>query len=153
MNYNISIALMLSFLILWATHPMTMMLIIITQTINISLMMGMMKGTFWFSYMLMMIMMSGMLVLFTYMASIASNEKFKSINKIILPSILILITSNKIMLENKMLINNELTLTMMSLFNKTSSYITIMMVMYLLFSMMTISMIVNINQGPLRSKK
>nr|YP_010883258.1 NADH dehydrogenase subunit 6 [Pylorgus porrectus]WIF28483.1 NADH dehydrogenase subunit 6 [Pylorgus porrectus] len=153
MNYNISIALMLSFLILWATHPMTMMLIIITQTINISLMMGMMMGTFWFSYMLMMIMMSGMLVLFTYMASIASNEKFKSINKIILPSILILIISNKILLENKMLINNELTLMMMALFNKTSSYITIMMVMYLLFSMMTISMIVNINQGPLRSKK
>nr|APX39963.1 NADH dehydrogenase subunit 6 [Chilotomina oberthuri] len=57
-------------------HPLTLGLILLFQTILIALYSGIMNMNFWFSYIVFLIMVGGMLVLFTYMTSIASNEKF-----------------------------------------------------------------------------
>nr|QUM11274.1 NADH dehydrogenase subunit 6 [Nysius cymoides] len=156
MNMFMWIMLNLSLVFMWVKHPLSMVLIIILQTLTISVMTGMIMSSFWFSYIIMMIMMSGMLVLFIYMASIASNEKFKF--SIILfmmmilssPMILFLNYDNEMMNMNK---TTTLNMILNNLFSGTTMIITMVMVVYLLYTMITVSKIVNINEGPLRIKK
>nr|YP_010490458.1 NADH dehydrogenase subunit 6 [Octolasmis warwickii]UWM12944.1 NADH dehydrogenase subunit 6 [Octolasmis warwickii] len=57
-------------------HPLGMIFILIAQTILISMMIFSLCNFPWFSYTLILVFLGGMLVLFTYMANIASNEKF-----------------------------------------------------------------------------
>nr|QZM06663.1 NADH dehydrogenase subunit 6 [Nysius sp.] len=156
MNMFMWIMLNLSLVFMWVKHPLSMVLIIILQTLIISVMTGMILSSFWFSYIIMMIMMSGMLVLFIYMASIASNEKFKF--SIILFSMMILSSPMILFLnyDNEMMnMNKTTTLNMIlnNLFSGTTMIITMVMVVYLLYTMITVSKIVNINEGPLRIKK
>nr|UPL65582.1 NADH dehydrogenase subunit 6 [Dicranocephalus alticolus] len=152
----------LSFIFMWLKHPLTMGITIILQTMTIALMSGMMLGSFWFSYILMITMLSGMLVLFIYMASVASNEKFYSSMKLITSSLMMIIlvymiqtmlmnsdTDNMKIMSN---MNNE-WLSLNNLFNMKYKFITIMMVLYLFLTMITVSMIVNILEGPLRINK
>nr|ADO60480.1 NADH dehydrogenase subunit 6 [Peploptera acromialis] len=58
-------------------HPLSLGVMLLIQTILIALISGLMNLNFWFSYIVFLIMIGGMLVLFIYMTSIASNEKFK----------------------------------------------------------------------------
>nr|QHN56504.1 NADH dehydrogenase subunit 6 [Nysius plebeius] len=156
MNMFMWIMLNLSLVFMWVKHPLSMVLVIILQTLTISVMTGMVLSSFWFSYIIMMIMMSGMLVLFIYMASIASNEKFKFsiilFTMVILnsPMILFLNYDNEMMNMNK---TTTLNMILNNLFSGTTMIITMIMVMYLLYTMITVSKIVNINEGPLRIKK
>nr|YP_009643490.1 NADH dehydrogenase subunit 6 [Dysdercus decussatus]APO08933.1 NADH dehydrogenase subunit 6 [Dysdercus decussatus] len=160
MYLTLMIMNMISFSLLWVKHPISMGLMIITQTLNISMMVGMISGSFWFSYVIVIVMLSGMLVLFIYMASIASNEKFFTPVKMIYMSVSMIIVGlimqiflNPSMLEfNKMqMINNTEVLMLINLMNNNK--IIIMMVLYLFFSMYVISSIVNISEGPLRVNK
>nr|UPL65387.1 NADH dehydrogenase subunit 6 [Crompus oculatus] len=145
----------LAIMFTYTKHPLSMMMIIIMQTFIIAMMTGMMMGSFWFSYIIMIIMMSGMLVLLIYMASIASNEKFSMSIKLIMLSSFIMVT----MLIMTKEINEsvwsmkKLSFSMNNLFNTSTMLITLLMVIYLLFTMITVSKIVNINEGSLRIKK
>nr|YP_010923090.1 NADH dehydrogenase subunit 6 [Nysius inconspicuus]WJZ45493.1 NADH dehydrogenase subunit 6 [Nysius inconspicuus] len=155
MNMFMWIMLNLSLTFMSVKHPLSMVLIIILQTLTISVMIGMMLSSFWFSYIIMMIMMSGMLVLFIYMASVASNEKFKfsiilTMMMILNSPILFLNYDNEMMNMNK---TTTLNMILNNLFSGVTMMITIIMVMYLLYTMITVSKIVNINEGPLRIKK
>nr|YP_010311863.1 NADH dehydrogenase subunit 6 [Planusocoris schaeferi]UNA71171.1 NADH dehydrogenase subunit 6 [Planusocoris schaeferi] len=140
-------------------HPLSMGMGIITHTIIIAMISGMMLGSFWFSYIIMIIMLSGMLVLFIYMASVASNEKFHPSTKMIMMMLMMIIMSMIYQMyleinDNEMetLINPE-KLSLNSLFNMKHKNITMMMVIYLFFTMINVSFIVNISEGPLRIMK
>nr|UPL65828.1 NADH dehydrogenase subunit 6 [Alloeorhynchus sp.] len=146
-------------------HPLSMGLILIIQTLLIAVHTGSMINMFWFSYVLVLAMLSGALVLFIYMASIASNEKFKMSNMIafmvaisvILSALMQIlmdkILSNNIMFNvNNLFINYEQMNTMVKLFNMQAMLMTLILVLYLLFSMISVSFIVNIFEGPMRSK-
>nr|YP_010463211.1 NADH dehydrogenase subunit 6 [Capodemus sinuatus]UUJ37735.1 NADH dehydrogenase subunit 6 [Capodemus sinuatus] len=151
--FNIMITI--SFIFMWLNHPLVMAISIILQTMLIAIYMGTTLGSFWFSYIILIIMTSGMLVLFMYMASIASNEMFKASMKLMVYSITILAISFNINFE-EMTLNlpkNYLNIMLNWLFNSSTMMITIMMVMYLFFVMIVVSKIVNINEGPLRIKK
>nr|AEP27564.1 NADH dehydrogenase subunit 6 [Melanobaris laticollis] len=78
LNWTISLTFM------FLNHPLSLGGTLLIQTIMISLMTGLMYKTFFFSYILFMIMIGGMLVMFIYMTSIASNEKFKMPKMILL---------------------------------------------------------------------
>nr|UPL65737.1 NADH dehydrogenase subunit 6 [Hygia sp.] len=157
MLYSIMITLTLNFM--WLNHPISMGVIIIMQTLTVALIVGLYLGSFFFSYIVVIIMSSGMLVLFIYMASMASNEKFYLSLKMVILSMMI-ISLGVIMQMNYMNDEMEMLFTSISkenmslsmLFNKMK-YITMLMVMYLLFTMVTISFIVNISEGPLRIHK
>nr|UNA68704.1 NADH dehydrogenase subunit 6 [Leptocorisa acuta] len=151
---------MLSITFMTLKHPLTMGIAIIAQTIIISMTTGMMMGSFWFSYILMITMLSGMLVLFMYMASIASNEKFNPSIKMMTMTMLTITVSIVYMYITEQ--NDKEMISMMimpenislnNLFNMKHKFITMMMVMYLLFTMITVSFIVNISEGPLKIKK
>nr|YP_010490406.1 NADH dehydrogenase subunit 6 [Glyptelasma gigas]UWM12892.1 NADH dehydrogenase subunit 6 [Glyptelasma gigas] len=57
-------------------HPLAMIFSLISQTILVALSMFLIMHFPWFSYTLILVFLGGMLILFTYMANIASNEKF-----------------------------------------------------------------------------
>nr|AVJ52599.1 NADH dehydrogenase subunit 6 [Tectocoris diophthalmus] len=153
-----SMMISLATLMLWMKHPLSMGSILVAQTLIIALSSGMMLNNFFFSYIIMIIMLSGALVLFTYMASVASNEKFKtSISVMILPMItfpasmyFITFTEMYEYMNNCNIINS--TINLIKMFNMMSAYMTIMVIIYLLITMIIVSFIASSKEGPLRMK-
>nr|ARH54751.1 NADH dehydrogenase subunit 6 [Trigonopterus sp. 3 AH-2016] len=68
---------MLSAMFIFMNHPLSLGGVLLIQTILISILAGSVCMNFWYSYILFLVMIGGMLVMFIYMTSIASNEKFK----------------------------------------------------------------------------
>nr|QNP10133.1 NADH dehydrogenase subunit 6 [Ochthebius paradoxus] len=155
--------IILSIMFIFMTHPLSMGAILLLQTIMISLITGFLNLNFWFSYILFLIMIGGMLVLFIYMTSIASNEKFK-FNKnlflmlIMITLIMILLLINMDMfLSMIQMINSYISSTMNYLnlskfYNKPSNMIMFMMIIYLLITLIAVVKITDFNAGPLRPK-
>nr|YP_002727920.1 NADH dehydrogenase subunit 6 [Geocoris pallidipennis]ABZ02018.1 NADH dehydrogenase subunit 6 [Geocoris pallidipennis] len=147
----------LALIFMCLNHPISMGIMIIIQTLLSAMMIGSMMNCFWFSYILVITMLSGMLVLFIYMASMASNEKFSLSMKLMLTVTLFLLMMLIINYKSPesviQLNNNNFILSLNKLFNQKTLMVTLMMVIYLLFSMIVVSKIVNINEGPLRMKK
>nr|AFQ62354.1 NADH dehydrogenase subunit 6 [Peltodytes quadratus] len=152
-------------------HPLSMGLILMIQTFLISFISGTMSPSFWFSYMIFLIMIGGMLILFMYMTSMASNEMFKFSNKNLMfffMFIMIMLISFfliKFLLINNMSKNinnndfysmffmkNEITLSTNKIYNSPNMMITIMLINYLFFTLIVINKIINYNEGPLRQK-
>nr|YP_009266282.1 NADH dehydrogenase subunit 6 [Yunnanacris yunnaneus]ANJ44368.1 NADH dehydrogenase subunit 6 [Yunnanacris yunnaneus] len=152
-------------------HPMSMMLFIILQTFLIGLMSGTMMESFWLSYILFLTFLGGMLVLFIYITSIASNEMFhpKSIIMIFSFVLWMIIMMIMMMLDKTMFmdffknteimnINNlinyqEMTYSLEKLYNNPTFIITMMMMIYLFLALLAVVKITNINQGPIRKMK
>nr|AHH93154.1 NADH dehydrogenase subunit 6 [Peirates atromaculatus] len=165
MMFMMIMSLMMSMLFPMMSHPLSMGLILIMQTIIIAMISGMMINMFWFSYILIMTILSGMLVLFIYMASVASNEKFNSSLKtsmcmMLMFSLSIILSFFVDQLEMKKnwspkkesIMDAEYLLTLNKMFNIHNMYIIVMMVTYLFLTMIVISYIVNVHEGPLRMK-
>nr|YP_009741015.1 NADH dehydrogenase subunit 6 [Traulia orchotibialis]QID04042.1 NADH dehydrogenase subunit 6 [Traulia orchotibialis] len=149
-------------------HPMSMMILIILQTLLVGFMMGTMMESFWLSYILFLTFLGGMLVLFIYITSIASNEMFqiKSIMMIFTLMMWVIITLTLIYMNKTMFIdlikntetmniNNsinyqEMTMSLEKLYNKPTFIITMMMMIYLFLALLAVVKITNINQGPIR---
>nr|YP_009257676.1 NADH dehydrogenase subunit 6 [Chrysoperla externa]ANH54429.1 NADH dehydrogenase subunit 6 [Chrysoperla externa] len=146
-------------------HPLAMGLNLLIQTILISLLCGFMSYTYWFSYVLFLTMLGGMLVLFLYVTSLASNELF-SFNML---SLLLMISFTMIMsiilifndkfiwfisnLEtiNFNLINNlENENNLIKLYNNPTMNVTLLMIIYLFLTLIIVVKITDINYGPLR---
>nr|AXS64867.1 NADH dehydrogenase subunit 6 [Coleoptera sp. 2 KM-2017] len=155
----------LSLLLIINNHPLSLGLILMLQTINISMITGMMMFNYWYSYMLFLIMVGGMLVLFLYMTNVASNEKFKfnSMFMYMIIIYMIIILMIKIFMINTPLnnnfmmwnyyYNNNFMFSMSKFFNYPSNLIYLMLIIYLLMTLIAIVKIININYGPLRSFK
>nr|YP_009727430.1 NADH dehydrogenase subunit 6 [Diamesus osculans]QIA46744.1 NADH dehydrogenase subunit 6 [Diamesus osculans] len=163
MIFMMTMSLMLSFSFIFMSHPLSMGLILLSQTILIALMSGIISLNFWFSYILFLIMIGGMLVLFIYMTSVASNEKFKFSLSLMIMNLILLIFSVPLLFMDNMIIymnnlnyeninNEELFLSLSKYFNFPSSIILIMMMMYLFITLIAVVKITNISYGPLRQK-
>nr|YP_011010170.1 NADH dehydrogenase subunit 6 [Hermatobates djiboutensis]WPW46694.1 NADH dehydrogenase subunit 6 [Hermatobates djiboutensis] len=140
-------------------HPLSMGMILILMTVNLSIMMNMMINSPWMSYILIIVMLGGMLVLFIYMASIASNEMMKYSNKMMIiimitPIWMTMIKSKEIKMniKNQMNMEFEPIMTMAQMFDYQNSIITVIMVMYLLLTMITVMFNTKIQEGPMRKK-
>nr|YP_010309805.1 NADH dehydrogenase subunit 6 [Mylabris quadripunctata]UMR54922.1 NADH dehydrogenase subunit 6 [Mylabris quadripunctata] len=153
-----------SILFVFLNHPLSLGLVILIQTTLISLISGKFCLNFWFSYILFLIMIGGMLILFIYMTSIASNEKF-SINfgATILFLMLTLISIISLSIEtpfidqsikNEMLNSKSINLSF-SMIKFTSfplSLLLMFMIIYLFITLIAIVKIIDNKQGPLRPK-
>ncbi|UQU34963.1 NADH dehydrogenase subunit 6 (mitochondrion) [Schistocerca cancellata] len=150
------------------SHPMSMMLFIILQTFLVGLMTGTMMESYWLSYILFLTFLGGMLVLFIYITSIASNEMFqpKSITMIITLTMWVFIMLMLIILDMTMFMDffkntetmnidnsinyQEMTMSLEKLYNSPTFIITMMMMIYLFLALLAVVKITNINQGPIR---
>lgn len=141
------------------------------QTSLICLITGNYRKTFWFSYVLFLIFLGGILVLFIYVTSLASNEIFSFSIKIFIISIIILFISLIIILviDNRIIANflrnnevysiidiksfiNENTVSLNKLYNFPTNMLTILLINYLFLTLIAVVKITNIYEGPLRPK-
>nr|QNE85475.1 NADH dehydrogenase subunit 6 [Haematobosca stimulans] len=149
-------------------HPLAMGLILLIQTILISMMTGMMSKSFWFSYILFLVFLGGMLVLFIYVTSLASNEMFSFSIKLMLISCMIFFIlmltlyfmDKNLLLQyynieiqsisnlNSFIMENSLSLN--KLYNYPTNLLTILLMNYLLITLIAVVKITNLFKGPLR---
>nr|YP_009919101.1 NADH dehydrogenase subunit 6 [Protonemura meyeri]QMP96694.1 NADH dehydrogenase subunit 6 [Protonemura meyeri] len=151
------------------THPLAMGLMLLIQTVLISILTGLMTQSFWFSYVLFLVFLGGLLVLFIYVTSLASNEMFSMSMKTLVPlligstvlliTLMILdssfLTSSTMNCEGLSIINaslyqEEATASLSKLYNGPTSLITLTLVLYLFLTLIAVVKITKINQGPLR---
>nr|AMW68005.1 NADH dehydrogenase subunit 6 [Inocellia fujiana] len=134
--------------------------LLIIQTLLISLITGFINNLFWFSYILFIIMIGGMMILFIYMTSLASNEKYQfsssffSMNIFFLMIIIFMLIIIDPFYFNLINMNNEMStiFNLNKLYNLNSKNITLISIIYLLFTLITVIKITNKNLGPLRQK-
>nr|UDP58841.1 NADH dehydrogenase subunit 6 [Jacobiasca formosana]UER93877.1 NADH dehydrogenase subunit 6 [Jacobiasca formosana] len=152
----IKLMMLISTLIPLLKNPMSMGLILMFQTMIAILYINLLVSSSWFSMITFLMMIGGLLILIMYMNSIASNEKFKiNINMIIMIMVLMNLTdefmSENLINEKENMINKyNLSMSIMKIFNMKSMYITMMLVIYLLLTMISVSKTVKFNEGPLR---
>nr|AVE15505.1 NADH dehydrogenase subunit 6 [Parablepharis kuhlii asiatica] len=159
----LSASMMLSIIFLVLNHPLSMGLILLLQTIFICLISGFMSYTFWFSYILILIYLGGMLVLFMYVTSLASNEMFFYSNKIIIAIITLPIILSYIYyfnlkyymnlyenMENSLMLNFITNNSLLKMYNQPMNMMTVLIVAYLFLTLIAVVKIININKGPLR---
>nr|YP_009935680.1 NADH dehydrogenase subunit 6 [Nephus oblongosignatus]QNS38584.1 NADH dehydrogenase subunit 6 [Nephus oblongosignatus] len=156
--------LFMSLIMLFLNHPLSMGFMILIQTILICLKMGLLSVNFWFSYIMILIMIGGLLILFIYMTSIASNEKFKLNIYLFLLSIMLLMSFIFIIMKNdpkmpEFLIKNNLPImnenmnfffNMSKYYNYPSNKLMIFSIIYLLISLIISVKICKVKSGPLR---
>nr|YP_010954794.1 NADH dehydrogenase subunit 6 [Hemisodorcus derelictus]WMW30179.1 NADH dehydrogenase subunit 6 [Hemisodorcus derelictus] len=143
-------------------HPLSLGLLLLIQSTLIALISGWMNITFWYSYILLLIMIGGMLVLFLYMTSVASNEKFKfSLPLLFIFTLLMLIlipsnfmdqwfTSSKILISENIFFTFSL-LSLNKFLNFPAIMISVMLIIYLLITLIVVISISKFKQGPLRN--
>nr|YP_009092099.1 NADH dehydrogenase subunit 6 [Aporia potanini intercostata]AGG35783.1 NADH dehydrogenase subunit 6 [Aporia potanini intercostata] len=162
----------LSLIMFFINHPFMMGLLILCQTMLLSLLMGIYINTYWFSYILFLIFLGGLLILFIYVASIASNEMMKFSMKFKFNLILLLMTififivyyKNYIFIDyynnNEMnnfnqyfLFYNEFKINLSKLYDSQTFLLIMMLIIYLFITLIAVIKITNIFFGPLRSFK
>nr|WMQ52858.1 NADH dehydrogenase subunit 6 [Cechenena minor] len=163
---------LMSIMMYFMNHPLSMGMLILIQTLMTCLLSGMLIKTYWFSYILFLTFMGGLLVLFIYVSSIASNEMFSSFSnnmKIMFIIMLTMMMTIQIMflknlnwmnlnnnLEmnnflNFMFFNNENKINLNKFYNNNSSMLMLLLIIYLFITLIAIVKITNIFFGPLRT--
>nr|WRO44997.1 NADH dehydrogenase subunit 6 [Asiopodabrus sp. 'cheni'] len=150
---------------LFLNHPLSLGLNLLIQTILIGLISGFMSLNFWMSYLLFLVMVGGMLILFMYMTSIASNEKFSFSKLLMIMFIMILMTfmfimltknNNFFMIKNidsiEYLTNSMYEISPNKYFINNSKFIMSILIVYLFITLIAIVNISSNNFGPLRQK-
>ncbi|YP_009170642.1 NADH dehydrogenase subunit 6 (mitochondrion) [Phlebotomus papatasi] len=163
-------SILTTIIFMFMNHPLAMGLMLLIQTTLIACIIGLMMKTFWFSYILFLTFLGGMLILFIYVTSLASNEMFSFSSKIliIISSILSMMMIMMMIMDKSIImffINNtemseffnlkflfkENYLNLNKLYNFPMNLIMLMMVLYLLLTLIIIVKITNFNSGPLRA--
>jgi len=147
-------------------HPLAIGLALLLQTILICCTTGLSNISFWFSYILFLIFLGGILVLFIYVTSLASNEIFKP--SMISLMIIILASSTRsffLFLDPMILYHNNIIKIrsfildfhfckdielINTIYNSTNINITIFIVFYLLLTLIVVVKITDRFFGPLR---
>nr|YP_010414785.1 NADH dehydrogenase subunit 6 [Mythimna unipuncta]YP_010627132.1 NADH dehydrogenase subunit 6 [Targalla apicifascia]URT60139.1 NADH dehydrogenase subunit 6 [Mythimna unipuncta]WBK26823.1 NADH dehydrogenase subunit 6 [Targalla apicifascia] len=162
----------ISFFMLFLNNPLSMGLMILIQTLLTCLLSGMLIKTYWFSYILFLTFLGGLLVLFIYVSSIASNEMFKSLinlKKMFFFTIFMIFMIQIMYMNNiswmnlsinsdmdnfinlSLFFNNENKINLSKLYNNQTFLIMMMLVIYLFITLIAIVKITNIFYGPIRS--
>nr|UFI48275.1 NADH dehydrogenase subunit 6 [Gymnosoma dolycoridis] len=163
-----SIMIIINFMFMNMKHPLAMGFTLLIQTTLISMTSGLMTMSFWFSYILFLVFLGGMLVLFIYVTSLASNEMFSFSIKIMLISLMMfsfmmilltmldknfLIQYKNLEMKNMYDMNSfilENSLSLNKLYNYSTNLMTILLMNYLLITLIAVVKITKLFKGPLR---
>nr|YP_009524401.1 NADH dehydrogenase subunit 6 [Echinoecus nipponicus]AXR86897.1 NADH dehydrogenase subunit 6 [Echinoecus nipponicus] len=162
---TIPLTLIFSLLFSRLSHPLSLGLTLLLQTVTISITSGIYTPSYWFSYILFMIFLGGMLVLFIYVASLASNEPFSfSLTTFSAFSTLFIILTVIILMSDPVMNSHTSTLAISSInhinlltpstiswiYNSPSMLFTLFIITYLLLTLLVVVKITNLFKGPLR---
>nr|ARH53750.1 NADH dehydrogenase subunit 6 [Calomicrus pinicola] len=158
----IPLMLLCSIMFMMMKHPLSCGLMLLLQTIFTALITGLMNFNFWFSYILFLIMIGGMLILFIYMTSIASNEKFKFNSKFFIMFIITFLTMSFMFMMDYYYFNFNMkimdsvniftNMSMMKYINFPNNIMMLIMIIYLFITLIAIVKIAKTSYGPLRQK-
>uniref|UniRef100_UPI003001FC08 NADH dehydrogenase subunit 6 n=1 Tax=Limassolla uncata TaxID=3019672 RepID=UPI003001FC08 len=149
--------IMIASIIPTLNNPMSLGFMLMMQTIMTILFMNLIMESSWFVMITFLMMIGGLLILFTYMSSMASNEKFKiKLNMMFLLIIIFLMMDEMIMqnqIKETMSLNKFFLsdLSLMKIYNNKSMMLTLMMILYLLLTMISVTKMVKHHKGPLRN--
>nr|YP_003891059.1 NADH dehydrogenase subunit 6 [Tanystylum orbiculare]ADB91995.1 NADH dehydrogenase subunit 6 [Tanystylum orbiculare] len=146
--------LMITFI--FTKTPLMMILIILLQTFNISMMLGEVYKSFFMSYILILVFLGGMLVIFIYIASLNNSKKINYKILLFMASLVLMLTilfininCIKIFIITDTKMFSILEYSMNLLFSDFMS-MTIIMALYLMLTLLVIVKMCNINKMPLR---
>nr|AWB99548.1 NADH dehydrogenase subunit 6 [Anopheles eiseni geometricus] len=164
-----TICLIISFIFMQMKHPLSMGLMLLTQTFLTCLLTGIYVKTFWFSYVLFLIFLGGMLILFIYVTSLSSNEMFSmSLNLTMISLLMFLMMIFIFFIIDKSLIDqfisnmetenfslnnnliNENILFLNKMYNFPTNLITLLLINYLFLTLLVTVKITKKFYGPLR---
>nr|YP_010956282.1 NADH dehydrogenase subunit 6 [Opecarcinus hypostegus]WMY25246.1 NADH dehydrogenase subunit 6 [Opecarcinus hypostegus] len=163
--FTLPLLLTLSVLFTNLYHPLAMGLLLLVQTTLISITIGLSTYSFWFSYILFLVFLGGMLILFMYVTSLASNEPFifKMMTLVLLVVVFFLSLLTTVTFDSILSIMTTSSLPLSSLeftqstrlivswiYNYPSMAFTLYIVSYLLLTLIVVVKIVNLFKGPLR---
>nr|YP_448748.1 NADH dehydrogenase subunit 6 [Petrobius brevistylis]AAX39860.1 NADH dehydrogenase subunit 6 [Petrobius brevistylis] len=166
--YSLSLmSMMMNIIMISVNHPIAMGLILMLQTTLVAIYTGTLYMSFWFSYILFLIFLGGLLVLFIYVASLATNEMFNISPKLLITTTFMIIMGGLLISQMDYLLlptkiyNSESCLTQMKMndithdsISKFYSFeimpITIILIMYLFLTLIVAVKVTKIHQGPLR---
>nr|YP_010384335.1 NADH dehydrogenase subunit 6 [Squilla biformis]UGW52215.1 NADH dehydrogenase subunit 6 [Squilla biformis] len=160
------ISMTFSMIFINLSHPLAMGSMLLLQTLIICAITALMNFYVWFSYILFLIFLGGMLVLFIYITSLASNEMFQFSFKLIFffttvtgLSILLLFM-DPLLLDFKMasadmssLMSNSYNSQMVlisNIYSTNTMMTTLFMILYLLLTLIVVVKITYTFLGPLR---
>ena len=153
-----SLILIFNIVFVFTFHPLAIIIVLIIQCLLIAL--GLMSITQfpWFSYTLILVFLGGILILFTYIANIASNEKFSPRIKVVrvilaLRSLRIFLPKLFISLSKESSINvgsEFLSVLVVKPFQLEMLPLVVLMAGLILLALLGVVKIRKINSGPLR---
>nr|WHM51898.1 NADH dehydrogenase subunit 6 [Stolotermes ruficeps] len=159
----LSMSALLSVTFTQMKHPLAMGLMLLTQTTLICMISSLMHQSPWFSYVLFLTFLGGMLVLFIYVTSLASNEMFSLSTKLLLTTMVLTAMlmymntwhkDNSKETTNHEMISTNTTNTMLEkLYNLPTGMMTIVLALYLFLTLIVVVKITNISMGPMRQMK
>nr|YP_009333098.1 NADH dehydrogenase subunit 6 [Araneus angulatus]AMD83665.1 NADH dehydrogenase subunit 6 [Araneus angulatus] len=136
----------LGVLFITSIQPMLIILSMIMIVLFYSLYMKWMLMSFWFSYMMILVLMSGVLVIFTYMMSVLPNESFENSGMLFL-LIGMYYLYNKLNYYEFVL---DLSISSMEIWVSYLFVVSMFLVMYLLFLMILVVWISMMEMGAIR---
>nr|UGW52234.1 NADH dehydrogenase subunit 6 [Gonodactylus sp. SIO BIC C12730] len=163
--YLISMTLSLVFTTI--THPLAMGMMLLLQTLTICAITALLNFHVWFSYILFLIFLGGMLVLFIYITSLASNEMFQfSFKMIMFFTITVSLGALTSMILDPLLLDfkmsssdmhnymsepyNMQTVLIGNIYSSNTMNTTLFMILYLLLTLIVVVKITYTFLGPLR---
>nr|YP_009941522.1 NADH dehydrogenase subunit 6 [Pseudocrangonyx joolaei]QOC70580.1 NADH dehydrogenase subunit 6 [Pseudocrangonyx joolaei] len=149
---------MLTIIFVYLHHPLFMALSLVTQSSILALALSIPSTTPWFSFILLMLFVSGMMIIFVYTASVASNE----ITPPYQPRLLMLSLFATLVMWAPLMFTTSSTKSYMNLmshtytltykpYNSTWVYFTTFLILYLLVVLILAIKITSLSNKPLRA--
>jgi len=132
-------------------HPLAIVITLILLTLYISIIISVLIQFSWLAYILFLVMLGGLLVLFIYVASLAPNRKILNVSifspRLLLLSYLIISPHS---LKDSTLTNISNIINLKKLFFPIACNTTILLTLFLLFTLIAVVLISKFRSGPLR---
>lgn len=150
----IYLILLISFIFILFCHPITIGITLLIQTVIVRIITLLLFSNSWFSYIIFLILIGGLLILFIYITRIASNEKFKFnfnlIYILFLYLIFFLILNNKLNFYIKTELMFQFNICLTKFIQPIRNLILLFLIIYL-FIILIASVKISVSSGgPLR---
>nr|QGT34621.1 NADH dehydrogenase subunit 6 [Metisotoma macnamarai] len=139
-----------------SSHPIMLMIIILTQTILLALIIWIVLKTNWFSYIMFLIFLGGLMVLFIYISSLAANEMFyfkPNTYMHITLGLMIIFMFMSMFMNNQMTLSspNMMSSTLVVMISKSMLMMSLSTMLYLLLTLIVVVKLTSKYKGPLRN--
>nr|YP_009699969.1 NADH dehydrogenase subunit 6 [Leptaulax koreanus]QEK77362.1 NADH dehydrogenase subunit 6 [Leptaulax koreanus] len=158
----LSLMFILTILLMWINHPLLLGLILFIQTLNICMFLTLFSVSSWYSFILFIIMISGLLILLIYMTSLLPNFNLSiKLNKyFLLLSLLTILSFHKSHMyefltfyTNSWNYSMKFKILLNKYMNFPMNYLFMLLMIYLFITMISSVLITGYKKGPIRSFK